>query len=74
MLYISNGFAHGFMTMEKNTKIIYNVSEPYKPEYEETIIWNDKFLNIQWPKSPLKLSSKDLNGINFNELKLEILK
>ena len=74
MLYISNGFAHGFITMEKNTKIIYNVSEPYKPEYEETIIWNDKFLNIQWPKSPLKLSSKDLNGINFNELKLEILK
>ncbi len=72
MLYISNGFAHGFMTMEKNTKIMYNVSEPYQPEYEETIIWNDKFLNIQWPKSPLKLSSKDLNGIAFNEIKLKI--
>ena len=74
MLYISGGFAHGFITMENNTKMIYNVSAPYKPDYEETIIWNDKFLNIQWPKSPLKLSTKDLNGITFNELKLEILK
>ena len=60
--------------MENNTKIIYNVSSPYNPEYEETIIWNDKLLNIHWPKSPLKLSSKDLNGIKFNEIKLEILK
>ena len=73
MLYISNGFAHGFMTMENNTKIMYNVSEPYKQEHEETIIWNDEVLNIQWPASPLKLSPKDLNGTKFNEINIEIL-
>ena len=73
MLYVSQGFAHGFMTLEDNTKIIYNVSESYTPDYEETIIWNDKYLKITWPESPLILSPKDLNGKNFKEIKIDDL-
>ena len=73
MLYVSQGFAHGFMTLEDNTKIIYNVSESYAPDYEETIIWNDNYLKITWPESPLILSSKDLNGKNFKEIKIDDL-
>ena len=73
MLYIPKGFAHGFMTMENNTEILYNVSELYAPDKEETIIWNDQFLNIEWPNSPLELSAKDIKGINFNEINFDIL-
>tara|TARA_A100001388_G_C28768348_1_gene502222 strand:+ start:2259 stop:2810 length:552 start_codon:yes stop_codon:yes gene_type:complete len=73
MLYVSKGFAHGFMTLEDNTKIIYNVSESYAPDYEETIIWNDNYLKITWPESPLILSSKDLNGKKFKEIKIDDL-
>ena len=74
MLYISKGFAHGFMTLEDNTKIIYNVSESYNPDHEETIIWNDDYLNITWPESPLILSSKDLNGKKFEAIKIDDLR
>ena len=59
MLYIPEGFAHGFVTLSETSKIGYKCSDEYSPEHNAGIIWNDSQININWPvESPL-LSDKD---------------
>lgn len=55
------GFAHGFMTLEDDTEVIYKVSDYYSPDYDKGLLWNDPALGIQWPL-PVKetlLSERD---------------
>lgn len=65
-LWIPPGFAHGFYVLSNSAELMYKTTEFWYPEYEQTIIWNDKFLNINWPDfdSPI-LSEKDSNGKFF---------
>ena len=61
MMYIPKGFAHGFLTLEDNTKAFYMVSEFYSKESDEVIRWDDPYLDIDWPiKKPI-LSNADAN-------------
>tara|TARA_B100000780_G_scaffold21943_1_gene14120 strand:- start:1050 stop:1580 length:531 start_codon:yes stop_codon:yes gene_type:complete len=66
--YIPVGFAHGFICLSKNCTVNYKCSEYRNPKFEQTVSWNDKFIDIKWPiKKPL-LSYKDKNlGLNLNE-------
>jgi dTDP-4-dehydrorhamnose 3,5-epimerase len=67
MLYIPVGFAHGFATLEDNTIFAYKCSNFYNKESEDTILWNDPDLNINWNfKNPI-LSEKDKNGKLFRD-------
>ncbi len=59
MIYIPEGFAHGFITLENDTRVIYQISEFYAPGAEMAIRWNDPFFNIQWPMEPQVMSEKD---------------
>lgn len=59
MILIPDGFAHGFLTLEDNTELIYCHTEFYNPSAERGICYNDEVLNIQWPSDIIKVSEKD---------------
>lgn len=69
-LLIPKGFAHGFLTLSDFAEVQYKVSTFYSPMDEETIIWNDKEINISWPmqKSKILLSQKDGNGKELKQI------
>ena len=48
MLYIPEGFAHGFVVLSDEAELIYKTSAEYAPEYDNGIRWDDKNLNIDW--------------------------
>ena len=68
-IYIPKGFAHGFMTLEPDTEVIYKVSSAYAPDAERTIMWNDPDLGIIWPigAGDVTFSAKDANGMHFTD-------
>lgn len=59
MIFIPRGFAHAFCTLTETSEVIYKVDNPYKPEAEGGVIWNDETLNISWPVRNPILSEKD---------------
>jgi dTDP-4-dehydrorhamnose 3,5-epimerase len=65
MLYVPEGFAHGFQSLENDTEIFYQVSQFYSPESESGIRWNDPHFNIQWPIDVTEISEKDNAIVDF---------
>jgi dTDP-4-dehydrorhamnose 3,5-epimerase len=59
MLYVPEGMAHGFETLEDQTEVFYQMSESYHPEAARGVRWNDAALGIRWPLLPPVLSDKD---------------
>ncbi len=59
MLYIPEGFAHGFQTLKDNTIVFYQISEFYHSESSRALRWDDPVLAIKWPVKNLTISSKD---------------
>ncbi len=65
MLYIPQGFAHGFLTLEDNTEVFYQISCPYAPGYASGVRWNDLSFGIHWPTEASVISVKDQQYADF---------
>lgn len=64
-LWIPEGFAHGFLTLEDNTIFSYKCTKFYNKEAEDCILWNDSDINILWGIENPILSDKDTLGKKF---------
>ena len=70
-IYIPPGFAHGFLTLDKENIVLYSCTNYRNKESEVSIAWNDKYLKIKWPTKKPILSKKDSNCKSFQELNLK---
>ena len=68
MLYIPQGFAHGFQTLVDDTEVFYQMSEFYHPESARGIRWDDPAIGINWPHRQVILSDKDATLPTLQEL------
>ncbi len=75
MLLVPAGFAHGFMTLEPDTEIVYKCSDTYAVETEGALRWDDPEVDIDWPlkATPKKLSEKDLVAPFLSDLETPFL-
>jgi dTDP-4-dehydrorhamnose 3,5-epimerase len=64
-LCIPEGFAHGFLTLEDNTEVFYQMSEFYAPDHARGFRWNDPAFKIQWPEKVEAMSDRDRNYPDF---------
>jgi dTDP-4-dehydrorhamnose 3,5-epimerase len=71
MLFIPEGFAHGFCVLSETADFTYKVSADYSPENEGGFIWNDPDIGIEWPTKHPKLSDKDLKMPLFKDTDME---
>lgn len=65
-IYIPEGCANAWITLQENTIIHYYMGSFYRPGFDEGIRYDDPFFNINWPFKPKLISKKDLSYPDFN--------
>jgi len=68
LLWIPQGFAHGFRVAAANTHVLYKATDFYAPEHERIVAWNDPALSIDWQLDgdPI-VSARDQRGVTFTQ-------
>jgi dTDP-4-dehydrorhamnose 3,5-epimerase len=66
MLYIPEGLAHGFLTLEDNVEVFYQMSEFYSPKHARGVRWNDPAFGIEWPATIAVMSERDCHYPDFS--------
>lgn len=66
MLYVPEGFAHGFSTLSDSSEVSYQMSAIYAPEASRGVRWNDPLFNITWPEQPRVISARDREYADFD--------
>ena len=57
-LYIPEGFAHGFQTLESHSEVLHQMSAPYVPEAARGVRWDDPVFAIEWPRAGRRVMSE----------------
>jgi dTDP-4-dehydrorhamnose 3,5-epimerase len=64
MLWVPEGFAHGFLTLADGTDFLYKCTAPYAPAHEHSLAWDEPAVGIEWPlDAQPSLSAKDAAGL-----------
>lgn len=71
--YIPAGCAHGYLTLEPDTKVLYFVSTRYTPDADRGLAWDDPDLAIPWPRQPEVMVDRDRSNPRLSELDPEWL-
>jgi dTDP-4-dehydrorhamnose 3,5-epimerase len=66
MLYIPEGCAHGFLTLENDTEALYQIAEFYHPEASRGVRWDDHAFQIAWPRPVTVISERDRTYSDFS--------
>ena len=66
MLYVPEGLAHGYLTLEDESETLYLISAPYAPEAASGVRWDDPAFGIEWPDDPRVMSEKDKAWPDFS--------
>lgn len=67
-LWVPPGFAHGFCVLSDTADFLYKCSDYYHPETEQTLLWNDPDVGVEWPVDEPILSEKDQRGVPLRDL------
>ena len=67
MLYIPEGMAHGFQTLEDNTEVFYQMSRAYAAECARGVRWDDPAFGIKWPAAERIILERDRNYPDFKQ-------
>ncbi len=65
LLYVPEGFAHGFCVLSNEADVLYKVNSEYSEEHERGIMWNDPEISIKWPIAKPIMIKKDLELPNL---------
>lgn len=68
-LWIPPGFAHGFLVLSEHAMVEYKCSQPYRPDDEACLKWDDEEVGIAWPPCQPLLSAKDQRGLSLKTLR-----
>ena len=66
MVYVPEGFAHGFLTRCDCTEVFYMMSAPYAPQAARGVRWDDPQFHIAWPEAPAVISERDAGYPDFD--------
>jgi dTDP-4-dehydrorhamnose 3,5-epimerase len=66
LLYIPEGVAHGYLTLENETEALYLISAAYAPDAARGVRWDDPAFGIDWPEEPRVMSDKDRAWPDFS--------
>jgi dTDP-4-dehydrorhamnose 3,5-epimerase len=63
MMWVPEGFAHGFVVLSESAQFLYKTTDYYAPEHERTLLWNDPAVGVVWPMDAAPvLKPKDAAG------------
>lgn len=65
MVYVPKGFAHGFLTLQDDTEVFYQMSEYFVAAAARGVRWNDPAFGIQWPEPVMVISDRDRSYPDF---------
>jgi dTDP-4-dehydrorhamnose 3,5-epimerase len=64
MIWVPEGFAHGFVVLSETAEVLYKATDFYAPDHERTLLWNDPAIGIDWPFAGMPLlKPKDAAGL-----------
>jgi dTDP-4-dehydrorhamnose 3,5-epimerase len=72
MLYVPQGCAHGYLSLEPDSTVEYLISEFYHPEVAGGIRWNDPFFNVRWPAEPVVMNGRDATYPDYVPHQLQV--